>query len=78
MTHPTISEALAAEHRRDLLAQAEAARLARAARRARPARSHRALLPGRAILPGLAALWRRTAPRRWGPLLPETTAKAPD
>ena len=39
LAHPAITEALAAEHRRDLITQANASRLAREARGGRPCRS---------------------------------------
>jgi len=40
-THPTITEAIASQRRRDLIAQADAYRLARVARSTRPARPGR-------------------------------------
>jgi hypothetical protein len=48
-THPAITEALASEHRRDLITQADAYRLARAARGGNPTR------------PGLFRMVRRPA-----------------
>jgi len=53
--HPTLTAALAEEHRRDLLARAEAHRIARAARPA-PARPTR-------IIPQLIAAARRPVTR---------------
>lgn len=56
-THPAITEALASQRRRDLIAQAEAYRLARAARVGSPARSARFRRAGRPA--GLAQPARR-------------------
>jgi hypothetical protein len=53
-THPAIAVALADEHRRTLMAEAESARLTRAARAARAARDGRdvsAVRPTRWFLP---------------------------
>jgi hypothetical protein len=53
-THPTITAALADQHRRDLTARAEKYRTARAARATRPEPSRL-----RRIIPGLVAAARR-------------------
>lgn len=50
-THPAIAVALADEHRRTLIAEAESARLARAARAARDGRDVSAVRPTRWFLP---------------------------
>jgi len=55
--HPTITAALADQHRRDLLARAEAHRIARAARASRPTR------PPMWIIAQLIAAARRPAAR---------------
>lgn len=55
--HPTITAALADQHRRDLLTRAEAHRAARAARASRPAR------PPMRIIAQLIAAARRPATR---------------
>jgi len=64
--YPTINTALAAEHRHDMVAQAERATLARATRHRAAAGSRgprraagRAHLPG-ALVPGYRVSWSRT------------------
>ena len=66
--HPTITAALADQHRRDMIARAEAHRIARAARAGRPA-------PARTmrIIPQLIAAARRPVTRL---LTVKTTATA--
>lgn len=70
--HPTITAALAEEHRRDLTARAEAWRLARAARTSRPVPACRAAGPVELIRQLVTAL-RRTAMR----LAPRKVPAAP-
>ena len=53
--HPTITAALADQHRRDLMSQASASRQARAARQARPRNSARRPLIVRALRTAAAA-----------------------
>jgi hypothetical protein len=53
--NPTITAALAEQHRRDMLAQARAGQLARAARQSRPAGSRLPRLRGVLRLAGTAA-----------------------
>jgi hypothetical protein len=60
--HPTITAALAEQHRRDLTARAEAYRLARTARSSHPAPARHAADPVKLIRPLVTAL-RRTAMR---------------
>lgn len=70
--HPTIAEALADEHRRDLTARAETRRLARAARSSRPAPGAHAADPADIIRQLVTALRRtaRRAPLRKVPAAP--------
>jgi hypothetical protein len=56
--HPTITAALAEQHRRDMITRAETHRIARAARRSRPAPARPAW-----IIPQLIVAARRTVTR---------------
>jgi hypothetical protein len=66
--HPTLTAALAEQHRRDLLARAEAHRITRAARASRRAPAH----PTR-IIPQLIAAARRPVMRLLPVKVPATT-----
>jgi hypothetical protein len=68
--HPTLTAALADQHRRDLLASAENHRIARAARASRPAPAR----PAR-IIPQLIAAARRPVTRLL-PVRPLASAEA--
>jgi hypothetical protein len=67
-THPTITAALAEQHRRELTARAETCRIAHAARPG-PARSSR-------IIPNLIAAARRPVMRLHPPKAPDTVPGA--